>query len=341
MDYYSAIIKRLERLVAMDTTISAANELLAAYFLKAEFKQNNIDGKIFEPRRNRGSFYAQLDGKNPRKILLLTHLDTEEFKKGSPGRLVKKKDIYFGRGTLDCKGLIAVWSQVIFDLYRQFGKPEYTLAFAAAADEECNGRYGTEWLMEHTECFDDVKLVIGEGGGYAVHYKDRTYFTFQTGELEDKIQGTAQDNFPVVPERVIRHGIQKGYYNEKTLDYFLDWGNPQSGRCVSRESFYEGIESYIGNKKRTEVLEKYAPVFEETLQEFDPDYELLPVISPGYSDNRFFRRQGIDTIGFFPIEPGNYLGGIHGEYECITETAIEFAYGYCKKLLKKIIYKKD
>lgn len=334
MNYFRTIEKRLARLVSTDTSLTSANELPLANYLMDELKTTHIKATVFEPEKNRGNFYAQIDGNRPEKVVVHTHLDTERELKGSPCELVQKGNLYFGRGTLDCKGLIAVWTQVIMDLYQQFGKPEFTIAFAAVADEENEGRFGTDWLMNHTACFDNTFLAICEGGGYAVPAKDKIYFTIQTGEIEKPIRGREE----LIPEKVIEAAMQRGFYNQNTLDYFMDVANFKNSRSVVRESFYEGIWNYIKERRATKVIEKYMPVFGKTLKEFNKGYEILPIISPGYSDNRYFRKKGIDTIGFFPLHPDNYLGGIHGKYECITANSIKFSYHYCKKLLGRIAY---
>lgn len=339
MDFYNSILIHLNHLISLDTTVNSENELPAAIYIKTVMDQHKIPAEIFTPIANRGNIYVQIDGIDSQKILVHTHLDTADFMKGSTNKLIKKDNLFFGRGTLDCKGLIAVWMQVIIDLYSELGKPHKTLAFVAVADEESTGNYGTKWLMEHTDCFQDVLLVIGEGGGYSVEAEDKIYFTFQTGEIEDNYNETASSISNKQREQIVKNAIKKNYYNQNTLEYFQEDSNFENKRCISRESFYLGVQDLIDTIPESNILGNYYAIFEKTLQEFNQDYMLLPVISPGYSDNRFFRRKGIDTIGFFPLDPLNYIGGIHGQYECISKDSIFFSYHYFKNLLKKLIYK--
>ncbi|MBP1736402.1 MAG: family metallo-hydrolase [Oscillospiraceae bacterium] len=336
MDSLSEILIRLERLVTIDTSVSQGRELPAAEYLKAEFERQGIPAAVYEPFPGRGSVIAELAGHSPETLLILTHLDTADFLPGARNRMIRREDRYYGRGTLDCKGLAAIWTQVLCDLYRDLGCPKRSVRFIAAAGEESGGMVGMDWLSRHTDCLRQVFLALGEGGGFPVAYKGRWLFTLQTGELarEPPLEAIYSEEEQL---RIVHQACQQGYYSGETLDYFRDLQNAQTSRRVSRESFYRGVDTLLGQGDCT-VLSRYAGLFQETLAAFDPGYGLLPVITPGWSDNRFARRAGIDTIGFFPLSLDNRIGGIHGRNEYINKDSIYLSYKYFYDILKILIY---
>ena len=67
-------------------------------------------------------------------------------------------------------------------------------------------------------------------------------------------------------------------------------------------------------------------------------YKLLPIITPGYSDNRFFRQRGIATIGFFPLDIKNNISGIHGNNEYISFKSLILSYNILLQTLKTLLY---
>jgi len=70
-------------------------------------------------------------------------------------------------------------------------------------------------------------------------------------------------------------------------------------------------------------------LLEKSLLKHDPKAELVPIISSGATDSRFFRQKGAQAYGFFPIQVGSsmndYLKGIHGHNERISLLNLSFA----------------
>ena len=55
-----------------------------------------------------------------------------------------------------------------------------------------------------------------------------------------------------------------------------------------------------------------------SLNNFLPNHQIIPHITPGYSDSRFLRRIGIPTYGFFPLLPDAPLTSQHGDNEFLS-----------------------
>ena len=79
-------------------------------------------------------------------------------------------------------------------------------------------------------------------------------------------------------------------------------------------------------------------IIENKLNNINKKYKLLPIITPGYSDNRFFRQRGIATIGFFPLDIKNNISGIHGNNEYTSFKSLILSYNILLQTLKTLLY---
>lgn len=179
----------LRDLIQIDTRTSQANETEAAVYLKNLCDQFNLENQILEPVRGKGSLIARIPGRSPDKkeLLLLSHLDTADFGDLEkwhfpPLAATEYKGRIFGRGAIDCKGLVSVWMSILIHLHQKGLQPERGIIFAAVADEESGGEQGMKYLIEHHEGIKNCGYVIGEGGGYPIQLDGTTYYTCQNAE---------------------------------------------------------------------------------------------------------------------------------------------------------------
>ena len=89
-------------------------------------------------------------------------------------------------------------------------------------------------------------------------------------------------------------------------------------------------------RNSSNVFAVFGPIFESALQAELPRARLMSVITPGTSDNRWFRRAGIPVVGFFPLDLRNSLGGIHGNNEYISEASLSLAWRVISRVLDKL-----
>jgi acetylornithine deacetylase/succinyl-diaminopimelate desuccinylase-like protein len=64
-------------------------------------------------------------------------------------------------------------------------------------------------------------------------------------------------------------------------------------------------------------------LIQRAVREQAPSSAVLPYITPGYSDNRFFRRRNIPSYGFFPLDEYTPVTTIHQANERISLSALE------------------
>lgn len=75
----------------------------------------------------------------------------------------------WGRGATDMKDMLAMMLATLLEWARDGTRPRRDIVFAFVADEEEDGQYGAEWLVDvHPELFTDVAAAIGESGGVPV-----------------------------------------------------------------------------------------------------------------------------------------------------------------------------
>ncbi|WP_214658882.1 M20/M25/M40 family metallo-hydrolase [Candidatus Formimonas warabiya] len=350
-------------------------EIVAAEYLKKQLAEVGIEAGIVEPLAGKGSMIAFLPGTGSLPpLLLLSHLDTADWQEADwsypplSGQFCA--DSIWGRGAIDCKGLTSVWL-TIFKLIKILGLiPQRTIIFAATADEESGGYWGTQWILEHTTLLKNIGYVLSEGGGYAVKFGKRKFFTCQTGEkglIQVKASQAAgikktlrqELRYPHSPSRemFVKNVLsgQNVIYRLLSLhplwrEKILSWLQDRNVSKMDIHAFLSPIINCAGDSPSTRWLRISPRVNEQHLRDlclewescciFEPPTEssldtelfqliqtvtkedhpssdILPYITPGYSDNRFFRKRGIPTYGFFPLDDLSPITTMHQANERI------------------------
>jgi acetylornithine deacetylase/succinyl-diaminopimelate desuccinylase-like protein len=164
-------VSLLSRYIQIDTTNPPGNEIKAARFFKEILDREGIEAKIIESAPGRGNLYARLRGNGTKKALvLLNHMDVvpadAKFWKEPPFSGVIKDGFIWGRGALDMKGPAIAELISLLALKRSQVSLKGDVIFLGVADEEAGGALGAGFLLEkHPELFDNVGLVLNEGGG--------------------------------------------------------------------------------------------------------------------------------------------------------------------------------
>ena len=348
---HQTIVDYLCNLINIDTTINSNNEIEGILYIKEVFDKIGIENKVYEPVSGKGNIIATIKGKSDDAIILHSHIDTANYNAENwlfpPYKATLINNCIVGRGTLDCKGLIAIWMDIMkyFYLNNCNGKElKNTLIFICSCDEEGDGKYGTDWLLNNTPVSNNIKLVFGEGGGYPIPLGEDIYFTIQTEEVyinkNSKIKNTSTNYTENKINEIFNKAIKLGYYNQNTLNFYNN-RQLQNKRKIAQECFYENIDIILENKE-VDILcdynKKIFTIIENKLYNINPKYKLLPIITPGYSDNRYFRQRGIPAIGFFPLDIKNNTSGIHGNNEYISFKSLTLSHDVLLQTLKILLY---
>ncbi len=177
----------LSDLIRIDTTNPPGNETKAAEFLADKLAKEGLVPEVLESVEGRGNLIVRVKGtgEGP-SVLLLSHLDVVPAKPEEwsihPFSGMIRDGFVWGRGALDCKGLVAVEALVVMLLAREGFKPKGDVVFAATADEEAGGHAGVGWLVEEHPEKIRADYAINEGGGYTMPVAGKHFFLVQTAE---------------------------------------------------------------------------------------------------------------------------------------------------------------
>jgi acetylornithine deacetylase/succinyl-diaminopimelate desuccinylase-like protein len=179
----------LSSLIRIDTVNPPGNEIRAARWLQDLFHQAGVDCEVLEAAGGRGNFLAWLGPDDPAapRLLLLSHLDVVPPGSGwsrDPFSGEIKQGFVFGRGALDCKGMVASEAAAVLALARVHrDRPlRGRLIFAATADEEKGGRNGIRFLLRHHRPRIAADFVVNEGAEEPLPLGRETFYFIQTGE---------------------------------------------------------------------------------------------------------------------------------------------------------------
>jgi len=371
----------LSELIQIPTVAGTATESQAASYLLSIANKIGLNSRVVEPQPGKGSFIAHIPGKSEECLLLLSHLDVAPVDhphnwKYPPFSGTIADETIWGRGAIDCKGLVVVWL-VILNLLNNLKIPlQRSVLMIAAADEESGGNLGTKWLIENIPECQKIQCVLNEGGGYPLVFRHRNFITCQTGEkgqillrandsptktplpssakIEDLYPPSTRRMFEeilpkLVSKRLLPSGITKLYlkYLQKDAPYHLDLdqllyhtvnferdnqstnlrictmpgtNSEELATAIIYDNSLDKLEwTEISKVDATESplnnqLYNYIQI---SLSKFFSNHKIIPHITPGYSDSRFFRQLGIPTYGFFPLLPDAPLTSQHGDNESL------------------------
>ncbi|MBB6226580.1 acetylornithine deacetylase/succinyl-diaminopimelate desuccinylase-like protein [Polymorphobacter multimanifer] len=119
-----------------------------------------------------GGLVAILQGRDSKAkpILLLAHLDVVEAKREDwtrdPFKMIDEGGYYYGRGTVDDKPQVAIFTDTLIR-YKAAGKvPKRTLKLALTCGEETTYAFnGAEWLARNKPELIAAEFALNEGGG--------------------------------------------------------------------------------------------------------------------------------------------------------------------------------
>lgn len=333
------LLWHLQQVIRLDSRTALAQETRIAHYLAAQLTAAGIRHELVEPVPGKGSVVAFLDGEGSGRpkssLLLLAHTDTAEWEEREwlypPLSGAYRDGSVWGRGAIDCKGLVVIWLVMLLLAAKWQLRPQRSLVFAAVADEEAGGQYGTGWLLEHTRLLQDVGFVLGEGGGYPVFFGEQRYLTCQTGE-----QGVAAwPGGATIPGRKpaarcsssssasISEFCQRVFAEQKNVYRWLAAYPGLWPVLLSRLQASAPVQVDLTALFQAEHLPEtdcHTPLFgliTDRAKQLTEAVNVVPYVTPGLSDNRFFRARGIPTYGFFPLQNENAILTIHRANERI------------------------
>jgi acetylornithine deacetylase/succinyl-diaminopimelate desuccinylase-like protein len=180
----------LSELIKINTTNPPGNETLAAQYCKSILEKEGFENiELIESAPNRGNLIYRWKGTDPtaKKLLLLAHLDVVPANplnwEKDPFCGTIEGEYVWGRGALDCKGLVVAEAMACIFLKREGFKPRGDIILAFTAGEETGGEMGVGFLTKNHWEKINVDYVINEGGGFLMPFgKVPSDYVVQIGE---------------------------------------------------------------------------------------------------------------------------------------------------------------
>jgi len=180
------LIKLTQELIRIDSQNPPGNEAKIARFVASYLSRLGLKVKIYAFKKNRSNVVAVLEGKNKLHSLLLTpHLDTVPAGKNwsfKPFAAQIHGHKIYGLGATDCKCNVAASLEAIHRLVEKGITLDYTIIFAATADEESGSNLGLIPLLEKgilaPSCAvvldsDDFEVIVVQKGLFHLKVKIR------------------------------------------------------------------------------------------------------------------------------------------------------------------------
>ncbi len=179
----------LQDLIRIDTSNPPGNELAAAQYLAARLTCEGLTCQIVEPAPGRGNLIARLPATTKPSagpLLLIGHLDCAPFDPSEwayrPLDASIADGAVWGRGAINCKGPLAVWSAILAQLARLDRPRHRDAVLVAGADAFGRWTHGMSWIRENMADCLAGDAALGEGGGWPLHAFGKTYYTYQCSE---------------------------------------------------------------------------------------------------------------------------------------------------------------
>jgi acetylornithine deacetylase/succinyl-diaminopimelate desuccinylase-like protein len=178
----------LQRLIRIDTSNPPGNEGEAQSVLRDLLADAGFECELAARDPARPNLVARLRGGAPGPVLcLLGHADTVPADpadwSGDPWSGEHRDGEVWGRGAIDMKGQVAAEVAAAVSLGRSGWRPgKGDLLVVITADEERGAAYGAKWLCEERPELVRSDLVVNEGGGIAIDFGGRRFYTVALGE---------------------------------------------------------------------------------------------------------------------------------------------------------------
>lgn len=159
----------LSELIRIDTSNPPGSENKIAEFLASRLRPLGFEIQIVPtPAPGKSHFIARLKGDGTKKpVLIAAHADVVGVEREKwtvdPFSGIVRDGYVYGRGAIDFKGGLAVFTQAVMQLARNHVPLHRDVILLSEADEE-SGPYNTTWLANSHWDLIDCEFALNEGG---------------------------------------------------------------------------------------------------------------------------------------------------------------------------------
>jgi acetylornithine deacetylase/succinyl-diaminopimelate desuccinylase-like protein len=169
----------LQSIIAFKTSIGLHQVPVMAEYLAGKFRAGGFaDADIhILPVGETASLVVRYrgNGKGGKPVLFLAHMDVvtanrEDWQR-DPYTLIEENGYFFGRGTYDIKGEVALLTETFLRLKAEHYVPSRDLVIVFTGDEETAGDTANDLVKNHRDLVDAEFALNGDGGGGALDEK--------------------------------------------------------------------------------------------------------------------------------------------------------------------------
>jgi acetylornithine deacetylase/succinyl-diaminopimelate desuccinylase-like protein len=201
------------QLIEINTTNSVgdntrAAEAMAARFRDAGYPESDIH--LLAPAPRKGNVVVRLHGSGSAKpILFIGHLDVVEANRSDwsfdPFVFREQDGYFYGRGTQDMKGDVAILVATFLRMKREGFRPSRDLILALTSDEEGGPANGVDFLVKnHRDLIDAEFCVNSDAGGGDIKNGKQRYMSLAAAEkvfLSFKLETTNPGGHSSLPTK--------------------------------------------------------------------------------------------------------------------------------------------
>jgi acetylornithine deacetylase/succinyl-diaminopimelate desuccinylase-like protein len=168
------LLQQLIRNACVNDGTIASGEETRSVDLLAQYLSGVGDQETFEPRPGRSSLVVRIEGSDPNapSLLLMGHTDVVPVNPDGWSRDPFSAELIdgfvWGRGAIDMLNLTASQAVAFRRLADSGFRPRGSLLYLAVADEEAQGVWGADWLLDNEREAVYADYVLTESGGYQV-----------------------------------------------------------------------------------------------------------------------------------------------------------------------------
>ncbi len=179
---FASVVEVCSRLLSIDSSnygAAGGKEREVADYVVELLEGAGYAPVILESAPGRANVLLRVPGRQPglEGFLVHGHLDVVPAEADQwavdPFSGLVEDGYLWGRGATDMKDMVASTLSTLLRWKEEGTGPNRDMVFAFVADEEADGNFGSEWLVEnHPEWFDGIAAGVSEGGGVPVEQED-------------------------------------------------------------------------------------------------------------------------------------------------------------------------
>ncbi|MFH2109792.1 MAG: M20/M25/M40 family metallo-hydrolase [Candidatus Bathyarchaeota archaeon] len=187
------------------------NEMRSIKSIEQYMHKHGVKSRIYESAPNRGNLIARISGSGSGLTLMfgpghvdVVPVDDADAWDEDPFTATIKDGYMWGRGSHDMLFMVTAHVQAFIDLKRSGFKPKGDLLLLVVSDEEGEGTYGSQWMLEHHPETVRTDYAVSEAGGW-LNEQGGVVFTF--GEKGDVYTSPVESAFVTVMEQAIQREV--------------------------------------------------------------------------------------------------------------------------------------